>query len=162
MTSFEIRPYRRADKPNIIALSMRSWAPVFDKTENDVPSYVYRAFYPDGWQERQTGDVEAFLDSDGGHVWVAEGSGEIVGFVGLRLHPEDKMGEVYILAVDPAHQRTGVASALITFSEDRMKEAGMDIAMVETGGDAGHESARLTYKSTGYELWPVARYFKKL
>ncbi|MEG3941431.1 hypothetical protein QT995_25235 [Microcoleus sp. S36b_A3] len=34
--------------------------------------------------------------------------------------------------------------------------------MVETGGDPGHERARHTYEKAGFELFPVARYFKKL
>jgi hypothetical protein len=38
----------------------------------------------------------------------------------------------------------------------------MSVAMVETGGDPGHERARYTYEKVGFELFPVARYFKKL
>jgi hypothetical protein len=34
--------------------------------------------------------------------------------------------------------------------------------LVETGGDPGHERARQTYEKVGFELFPVARYFKKL
>jgi hypothetical protein len=41
-------------------------------------------------------------------------------------------------------------------------DAGMSIAMVETGGDPGHAPARHTYEKVGFELFPVARYFKKL
>jgi hypothetical protein len=43
-----------------------------------------------------------------------------------------------------------------------MKEAGMSVAMVETGADPGHERARHTYEKVGFGLFPVARYFKKL
>jgi len=43
-----------------------------------------------------------------------------------------------------------------------MKDAGMSVAMVETGGDPGHERARHTYEKAGFELFPVARHFKKL
>ncbi|MEM7712190.1 MAG: GNAT family N-acetyltransferase, partial [Cyanobacteria bacterium P01_A01_bin.68] len=39
---------------------------------------------------------------------------------------------------------------------------GMSIAMVETAGDEGHAPARNTYEKAGFELFPVARYFKKL
>jgi hypothetical protein len=34
--------------------------------------------------------------------------------------------------------------------------------MVETGGDPGHAPARHTYEKSGFQLLPVARYFKKL
>jgi GNAT superfamily N-acetyltransferase len=60
------------------------------------------------------------------------------------------------------HQGRGVGSTLIEFALAWMKNAGMSIAMVETGGDPGHASARLTYERLGFGLWPVARYFKKL
>jgi hypothetical protein len=43
-----------------------------------------------------------------------------------------------------------------------MKDAGMSIAMVETGSNPGHGRARYTYEKVGFELWLVARYFKKL
>lgn len=43
-----------------------------------------------------------------------------------------------------------------------MKQAGAELAMVETGGDRGHAPARATYEKMGFGLLPVARYFKKL
>lgn len=43
-----------------------------------------------------------------------------------------------------------------------MKDAGMSIAMVETGGDPGHAPARRTYEKLGFGLLPISRYFKKL
>jgi GNAT superfamily N-acetyltransferase len=51
---------------------------------------------------------------------------------------------------------------LIEFALDWMRDAGMSIAMVETGGDPGHGPARRAYEKAGFGLWPVARYFKKL
>ncbi|MBX7159433.1 MAG: GNAT family N-acetyltransferase [Acidimicrobiia bacterium] len=128
-----------------------------------VPRYVYDAFYPQGWWERQRHDIDAVLDQDATQVLVAVGpGGALHGWVGVRIHPEDSMGELHILAVDPDHQRTGVASALIDAAHDRMRAAGMSIAMVETGDDPGHQPSRTTYESAGYERWPVARYFREL
>ncbi|WP_309236580.1 GNAT family N-acetyltransferase [Microcoleus sp. FACHB-672] len=80
----------------------------------------------------------------------------------MKLHSEDSMGEIYMVAVDPDFQGRGIGSALIEFALVWMKDAGMSIAMVETGGDAGHAPARHTYEKVGFELFPVARYFKKL
>ena len=87
---------------------------------------------------------------------------DLLGFVGLRLHPEDSMGEIYLLAVDPVHQRCGVASALMGFAMGRFRNAGMKIAMVETGGDPGHAAARQAYERFGFGRWPVARYFTQV
>jgi ribosomal protein S18 acetylase RimI-like enzyme len=77
-------------------------------------------------------------------------------------HPERSMGEISMLAVDPDHQGGGIGTALTEFALDRLKEAGMTVAMVETGGDPGHAAARRTYEKAGYVLLPIARYFKNL
>ena len=72
------------------------------------------------------------------------------------------MGEIYILAVAPRYQRQGIGKALMTYACDQIKQKGMEMVMVETGGDLGHAPARKTYENLGFEQWPVARYFKKL
>ena len=156
---FEIRSYEPVWEEEILDLSMRAWAPVFPMLERVTPRYVYDAFYPDGWEARQKADIGDFLRNEGSSVWVAEADGKVLGFIGLRTHSEDSMGEVYLLAVDPDHQRHGVATALMQFSMMHFSAAGMKIAMVETGGDPGHAGARKTYESFGFRRWPVARYF---
>ncbi len=94
-------------------------------------------------------------------VWVAIEAGAIAGFVAIRFH-EGKLGEIYMIAVDPDYQRRGIAMALTDFAVERMKEAGMQIAMVETGGDPGHAPARAAYEKAGFRVLPLARYFRKI
>jgi hypothetical protein len=43
-----------------------------------------------------------------------------------------------------------------------MRDNGMTVAMVETGGDPGHGPARRTYEQAGFVRLPIARYFRKL
>ena len=159
---FHIRSFEPGDTAGVLELSMRAWAPVFENLKPAVLDYVYDAFYPEGWRARQTNDVGALLKSEGSNVFVASSADGILGYVGIRLHREDNMGEVYILAVDPEYQRHGVATALLDFATSKMRDAGMAIVMVETGGDPGHAPSRATYESAGFERWPVARYFRKL
>ncbi len=146
----------------ILALSLAAWAPVFERLRPAVPRYVYDAFYPQDWWARQAPDILAFLHEEGERAWVAVADGTVLGWVGIRLHPEDKMGEVYIIAVHPDHQQRGVASALMDRAMAEMRRAGMAIVMVETGDDPGHAPARAAYERAGFERWPVARYFRKL
>jgi len=162
LSEFEIKPFELAHKSQVLDLSLRAWAPVFTAMESAVPHYVYDAFYPQGWQTRQASDIEAFLDAEGDRVWVAIKEGVVWGWVGIRFHPEDRMGEIYILAVHPDHQGRGVGKSLIDFALDRMRAAGMAIAMVETGDDPGHSASRAAYERSGFERWPVARYFREL
>ena len=122
---------------------------------------IFRAFYPD-WRVSQRKAVEAVCSDQETHVWVAQENDAPVGFVAAKLHVDDQLGEIYMIAVDPEFQRRGYGSALTDFALDWLKEAGMSVAMVETGGDPGHAAARRTYESRGFDLLPIARYFKKL
>ena len=121
-----------------------------------------QAFYPNGWNVRQTADIERCLSDEVVHVWIASEADTVLGWIGIRLHPEDRMGEVYILAVDPDRQRQGVATALLETAFDHMRKAGLKIVMVETGDDPGHAASRATYERNGFERWPVARYFREV
>jgi len=67
-----------------------------------------------------------------------------------------------MLAVDPDVQGRGIGSALTEVATGWLREAGMTVAMVETGGDPGHARARRVYEKANYTVLPVARYFKAL
>jgi ribosomal protein S18 acetylase RimI-like enzyme len=123
---------------------------------------VYEAFYPQEWQVRQVADIERILDTESENVWVAVREVTVLGWVAIRLHPIDTMGEIHIIAVDPQYQRLGIGNALTRHAMDLMRRAGMKIVMVETGDDPGHASARRSYEKAGFERWPVARYFRRL
>ena len=45
------------------------------------------------------------------------------------------MGVIDIIGVDPDFQRRGISSRLTEFATEHMQNRGMDIAVVETGGD---------------------------
>jgi ribosomal protein S18 acetylase RimI-like enzyme len=157
-----IDAYTSADEADVLALSLSAWAPVFETMEPAVPDYVYRAFYPQGWAARQAADIRACLADPDVPVFVARDGGSLLGWIGLRTHLEDRMGEIYILAVDPAAQRRGVARALMDHALAIFRDAGLEIVLVETGDDPGHAASRATYEAQGFERWPVARYFRKL
>jgi GNAT superfamily N-acetyltransferase len=106
--------------------------------------------------------VEAAYRDENVPLWVADADGAVCGFVAARLDHEASMGEIYLIAVDPEHQRLGIGSALTSVALDWVKQNGMAAAMVETGGDPGHAPARAVYEKAGFVQLPVARYFKKL
>ena len=157
-----IRAFEGRDTEAVVGLSLRAWAPVFVSIEQAMESEVYERLYPKGWRESQRQSVEDVCAAEETRVWVAEVDESIAGFVALDLHPESGMGEIHMLAVDPDHQGEGIGTALTEFALDRLKQDGMTVAMVETGGDPGHAAARRTYEKAGYVQLPIARYFKKL
>jgi GNAT superfamily N-acetyltransferase len=67
-----------------------------------------------------------------------------------------------MLAVDPDAQGRGIGTALTEVATGWLREAGMTVAMVETGSDLGHAPARRVYEKVDYTVLPVARYFKAL
>lgn len=157
-----IRPFEDQDAEAVVDLSLRAWAPVFASLERVLGSGIFRRLHPD-WREDQRQAVEEVCAAKKGRVWVAEVDAGAVGFVAVEVYdPERSMGEISMLAVDPDHQGGGIGTALTEFALDRLKDAGMKVAMVETGGDPGHAAARRTYEKAGYVLSPVARYFKNL
>ena len=95
-------------------------------------------------------------------VWVAEIAGVVVGFVAYVLDEESRTGKITYLVVDPAYQQRGVGTKLSHLALDRMREAGMEIAQVETGGDPGHAPARRSYEKAGFTALPIARCFQVL
>lgn len=155
-----IRPYADRDADAVVRLALRAWAPVFASIEQAMDAEVYHTFYPDGWRKSQRAAVEAALAEQ--DAWVAEHGGAPVGFVSVVLHPGDSIGEIHMIAVDPDHQGKDVGTALTKHAVDRMREAGMEVAMVEAGGDPGHAPARRTYEKAGFGVLPIARFFKKL
>jgi GNAT superfamily N-acetyltransferase len=157
-----IRPFEDQDADTVVDLSLRAWAPVFASLEQTLGSEIFRRLHPD-WREDQRRAVEDVLAAKKGRVWVAEVDGTAVGFVAIEVFdPERSMGETSMLAVDPDYEGGGIGTALTEFALDRLKDTGMKVAMVETGGAPGHTAARRTYEKAGYVLLPIARYFKNL
>ena len=161
-SNISIAPYDPDQLHDVVEMAVRIWAPVFPLLKEDIPAYVYQSFYPNGWEARQRADVHAVCADSGTDVYLASVNKTLAGFIGLRSHPESSMGEVYIVGVDPAFQRQGVGRALLDFGFDWMRQRGIAMAFVETGGDRGHAPSRAIYEGAGFGRYPVARYFREL
>ncbi len=156
-----IRRCAEADHEAVVALSLRAWAPVFASLEEILGPEIFPLLHPD-WRADQRSAVQEVLGAEVYRVFVAEEEGAVVGFVAISLHRERLLGELYMIAVDPDAQRRGVGGALTAFALGELSRAGMRVAMIDTGGDPGHEPARRTYERAGLSALPVVRYFKAL
>ncbi|SIO14407.1 Acetyltransferase (GNAT) family protein [Parasphingorhabdus marina DSM 22363] len=162
-TETEILPFDRTTHlDDLLKLTVRAWEPVFPKMERAIPGYVYDSFYPKGWKTRQLDDVRTMCKDPDVHLFITRTDGKMSGYLGVKSHEEDNMGEIYIIAVDPDFQRHGIGRTLMDFAFDWMRDEGLAMVMVETGGDPGHAPARAVYEDAGFERYPVARYFRKL
>jgi ribosomal protein S18 acetylase RimI-like enzyme len=156
-----IRPLGAGDIAAVVEFSLRAWAPVFESFRTVLGERVYQALYPD-WARTQARAVEAICQDEGADVWVAERHGRPVGYVAVCVHAEDRTGEIEMLAVDPLVQRQGIGTALTRFALRQLRDAGVVLAVVGTGGDPGHAPARRVYGKAGFVGLPLVRYYARL
>lgn len=160
--SIKIRHYSDDDLDPIVSLSLLAWEPVFESFRRVFGTVIYEHLYPD-WRESQAqGVADVCREGEKYTTLVAEAAGEVVGFIAYELKPQEKRGEVVLLAVHPAQQNRGAGTALNLAALEAMKQAGVTMAVVETGGDEGHAPARRCYEKAGYTPFPIVRYFQKV
>jgi ribosomal protein S18 acetylase RimI-like enzyme len=157
-----IREFRDDDLDAIVALSLRAWEPVHASLRQVLGDDIDLRLHPD-WKVSQAEEVRSACTNEERDVFVAVVDGKPVGFVAVGLNAfHQGMGVIDIIGVDPEYQRRGIGSELTAFAAEHMRRRGMDIAVVETGGDPGHQPARATYEASGFTLLPIARYFRLL
>lgn len=160
--NFTIRPFVTTDMDAIAELSILAWEPVFHSFRQVLGPTIYGHIYPD-WQTSQKADVTAVCQDVAKYTTlVAETAAGVVGFLAYELNHAEQTGEVYMLAVHPSYQKQGIGTALNTLALAQMKERGMKLAVVGTGGDPGHAPARKAYEKVGYTALPLVRYYKDL
>ncbi len=139
---------------------------MFHSFEQVLGTKIYSLLFPD-WKMTQRATVEKICrEHEKTLVWVAEADGTITGFIAYTLNSQENgqenTGEVELLAVHPDYQNQGIGTELNHFVLEKMKESGMKLAIVATGGDPGHAPARRTYEKAGYTALPVTRYYQDL
>ena len=160
--AIDIREFAEDDLENVVAFSLRAWEPVFASVQAVLGDEIFLRLHPD-WRASQAETVRSICTNDERDVYVAVVGARPVGFVAVALNAfHERMGVIEIIGVDPDYQRRGIGARLSEFAADHMRRRGMDIAVVETGGDPGHAPARALYGEVGFTLLPIARYFRLL
>lgn len=149
------------DLKAVVHLSLLAWEPVFHSFAQVLGNEIYKLIYPN-WQKAQSEVVTATCQDENISVWVADVDGSVAGFVACTFDHDKLEGEVYMLAMHPDHQNQGIGTQLNFFALERMKENGMKLVSVGTGGDPGHAPARRSYEKAGYTPLPIVRYYKAL
>jgi GNAT superfamily N-acetyltransferase len=159
----EVRPFEESDLDAIVEFSLRAWEPVFESLREVLGDAIFARLHQPDWRTVQADAVRSSCTDEDRDVFVAVVRGLPVGFATVALNAyHERMGVVDAIAVDPAYQRRGIATQLMDRAAEHMREWGMDIAVVETGGDSGHAPARSMYEASGYTELPVVRYLKLL
>jgi GNAT superfamily N-acetyltransferase len=157
-----IRPYREEDTEAIVAFSLRAWEPVHASFEQTMGPAVFHGLYGSDWRDRQEREIRHALAQPGTATWVADVDSVPVGFAVAVLKPDEGLGAIWFLAVDPNHQNRGIGTMLTDTATHWIAGAGMPIAAISTGADAAHAPGRRVYEKAGYTPVPAMNYFKAL
>ena len=155
----DIRRSTAGDADDVVALSLGAWAPVFASFRAVLGDDLYERVHPD-WEIGQAAAVREALATH--ETWVATTDDKVTGFVNVIFEDSEGSGEIYMIAVDPAAQRRGIATRLTEVALDEMRARGLDLAIVATGGDPGHAPARRTYEKAGFTACPQVWYSRLL
>jgi GNAT superfamily N-acetyltransferase len=161
--AMEFRHARPEDAARLQAIRAAAFAPVFASFRSMLGDEIYEL------AQKRDEDAHASLlgslmaPDSGWEMHVAQSGDEVVGFVAIRFDRETLVGEVGLNAVDPAHAGNGIGTAMYELAVARLKDAGMRVAMVGTGGDPSHAPARRAYAKAGFDVHlPTVWMFRKL
>lgn len=146
-----ITPARPEQLPILDEIRKAAFAPVFASFRSLLGDEVYELAQKR--EDDKQGDLLASLiqPDSGWDVYVAEHDHAIVGFVAIKIDHSTTLGEIGLNAVHPDHAGKGVGTAMYELALARMKQAGMRVATVATGGDPSHAPARRAYEKAGFD-----------
>ena len=127
-----IRPFEQPDAADVVALSLRAWAPVHDSLREVMGDELFDLRHRPDWKAQQLRDVESALSDDANRAWVAEQEQAVVGFAAATIRPEDDLGEVLMVAVEPTSQGRGLGTRLTEVATDWVRQSGMSVAFIPT------------------------------
>jgi len=136
-----IRPMVKGDKPSLMAL-LRG-LPEFKPAEVAVAEEVIDNYLTDP-------------AGSGYNTLVAESFPAVKGYICYGLAPlTEGTWDIYWIAVAAGEQGKGTGTALLAYAEDKIRQAGGRLIVIETSSHPGYEKTRRFYLSHGYEA--VAR-----
>lgn len=145
-----IRPFAPGDLPAMQRVRQAAFEPVFRSFRDIVGEQIAALAFPHADAE-QTKLLDDICAADSGHqVLVVTIGDEIIGFVSYTIDAGKRTGEIGLNAVHPEHAGTGVGTRMYEHVLARMKEHGMALAVVGTGGDPSHAPARRAYEKVGF------------
>lgn len=148
---YEFRLARPEDEPRLQSIRRAAFAPIFAAFRSLLGDELYELAQRRG-DEAQEGLLTSLMTPDSGKsLHVASSGDDIVGFVAVLLDHDTLLGEIGLNAVDPEHAGRGAGSAMYEFALGLMRQAGMKVATVSTGGDPSHAPARRAYQKAGFD-----------
>ncbi len=134
------------------AIRLAAFAPVFQSFRNILGDQIYAA--AQAHEDAAQFELLRSMLSSESHwrVFAVESSTEIVGFVSVKCDGERRTGEIGLNAVLPARNGQGIGTRMYKFALLELRNAGMKVATVATGGDPSHQPALAAYRKAGFDV----------
>jgi mycothiol synthase len=134
-------------------ISIRTWAGAADDAELLRVNNAAFSWHPEqgGWTGKDISDryAEPWFDPKGLLLAVDDSTGAVCGFHWTKVH-DDRLGEVYVLGVDPSAQGRGLGRTLTVSGLHHLAERLGDDATVMLYVEADNVAAITTYESLGF------------
>jgi len=149
---FNIRLANINDLPTMENIRQKAFRPVFASFRNILGDEIY-SLAQEPEDNKQSELLSSMLAPNSvWHLFVLELSQGVIGFVSVQLDNETKVGEIGLNAVHPDYSRKGFGTEMYKYAIKIMKESGMEVATVATGGDESHIPARKAYEKSGFDV----------
>jgi RimJ/RimL family protein N-acetyltransferase len=163
VSDIAIRELEPEDIEAVVEIAVAAWTPIFAFYRRVMGEDLFTAAHSD-WQEEKAKQVRTACDpGSGAVVRVAEGKGQVVGFITLRTDDALKIGVIGNNAVHPDFQGQGIGAKMYEHALDWLRKGGMRFARVRTGLDPAHAPARRAYEKVGFSIQiPSVEYYRRL
>jgi GNAT superfamily N-acetyltransferase len=145
-----IRTLERGDLPVLQGIRRAAFAPVFASFRSIVGDRIAALALADADAEQARLLDDICAPNSGQTVLVVEVEGVTVGFVSYSIDAAKRTGEIGLNAVHPDSAGMGIGAWMYDYVLAQMRELGMVLAVVGTGGDDSHAPARRAYEKVGF------------
>ncbi len=146
MSAIVIRLFQQEDLEELKRLTVESFAGV--SLEENVEQTLGILNGRD-WRWRKAKHMDADVAANPTGVFVAEGGGEIVGYITTRVDRESGQGRIPNLAVSAHCRGQGLGRRLIEHALDYFRELQLDYAVIETM--AQNQIGQHLYPACGFQ-----------
>ena len=146
MNEICIRAYQPNDLPTLRQITVDSFTGV---SLEQVLEQKLGRWNERGWKARKADHMDDDCASNPGGVFVAERSGEIVGYITTRVDHHNGRGRIPNMAVTEQARGLGLGRRLINHALDYFRAEGLKIAQIETM--VSNEVGMHLYPSCGFE-----------
>lgn len=158
-----IRPYADSDLPGLIDLTIETFGPFYEDGFRPLVGDTIFENQHGNWRQDYRAQVPTLHDPVSHKlVAVVEDAPSVVGYVAWNFDVEHKNGGIEILAVSAGHRRQGIGTRLCEHAFADLRQRGIEVVAIGTGGDAFHAPARSLYEKLGCTPYPVTVYYRRL